>query len=787
MEARQSGSVLWWRAPAANWIQALPIGDGRIGARVFGNVDTERLALNIETLWSGRPMAHGIVDGPATLAAMRHKLLAGERAAADVLDHQLQGPFNNAYQPLGDLLIDFADGKTTDVPADYRAELDMAAGVASASFTRNGIRVRRRALVSAARRAMVVVIETDAVVTLRVRLETQHPADEILEDGRTIAVTGYAPATVDRKACHSAGQIVPTPGMTYTDDSGVGFAAVLRVGGDATARSDGSALVVEGRSIVLWVTAATTFSDWRSAPSRDVASALRLAMAEADIAERGGLTGLFEEQAAEHGALYNRVHLTLDSPVEAATLPVDERVQLVREGGNDPSLFASLYDFARYLLICSSRPGNALPANLQGLWNDNRNPPWFCSFTTNINVQMNYWLAEPANLSECADPYLGYIESLADAGAETAREVFGFAGWCANHNADIWRASWPSGGGIHRPTWSLEPTCGMWLAAAFAERDNFRPDDEFIRNRALPLYEGAALFGLDLLVRTERGLIVVPSTSPENNYKDSRGDVVDFDLQTTFDLWLVRETFDTYLTYARRLGVESETTRRIAAARDDLEEPRIGADGRLQEWSEEFEEPEPGHRHLSHLYGLFPGNHIDPVTTPELAEAARRSLEARIAGGAPVGGWTHCWMAALFARLHDAEKTNWVVQHFIQSGQIGPGLSYQSWRGIHQIDANFGIGSAVSEMLLQSHRGVIRPLPALPRDWASGRFTGFRARGGVTVAVAWRDGSATVELTADRDGQHRIAFPQQPAEEIPVRLTAGRTWRGEFALPQAVN
>lgn len=786
MTERQSASVLWWRAPAENWIQALPIGDGRIGARVFGNVDTERLALNVETLWSGRPLSHGITNGPATLATMRDKLLAGERAAADALDHQLQGPFNNAYQPLGDLLIDFADGGSGDIPTDYRAELDMATGVASASFTRNSIKVRRRALVSAARRALAVVVEADAAVTLRVRLETQHPADKVLTDG-TMSLTGFAPATVDRKACHSAGQAVPTPGMTYADDSGVGFAAVLQVGGDATTRSQGGELTVEGRRIVLWVTAATTFDDWRAPASRDVAGALGTAMAEADAARRGGLDDLFEVQAAEHGALYNRARLTLGSSVDAAKLSIDERVRLVREGGHDPSLFASLYDFARYLLICSSRPGNALPANLQGLWNDNRNPPWFCSFTTNINVQMNYWLAEPANLSECADPYLGYIESLAEAGTTTAREVFGFEGWCTNHNADIWRASWPSGGGIHRPTWSFEPTCGMWLAAAFAERDNFRPDDDFIRNRALPLYEGAALFGLNLLVRTDRGLIVVPSSSPENNYKDSRGDVVDLDLQTTFDLWLVRETFDTYLAYARRLGVESETTRRIATARAELEEPPIGTDGRLQEWSEQFEEPEPGHRHLSHLYGLFPGNHIDPVSTPELAAAARQSLEARIAGGAPVGGWTHCWMAALFARLHDAEKTNWVIQHFIQSGQIGPGLSYQSWRGIHQIDANFGIGNAVSEMLLQSHRGVIRPLPALPRDWASGRFAGFRARGGVTVAVAWQDGSATVELTADRDGEHRVAYPQHPAEVMPVRLIAGQTWKGEFALPQAGN
>lgn len=779
-----AADVLWWRAPAPNWIQALPIGDGRLGARVFGNVDNERLALNIETLWSGKPLAHGIADGPAVLSEIRSLLLSGERAQADQLDFRLQGPFNNAYQPLGDLLIAFAD--SAESPAsDYRAELDLAAGTASCSFVRNGVTVRRQAMVSSARRAIVVVVEADAPVALRISLVTPHPTTSVAISDGGMELTGFAPATVDRKACHAAGQDLPTPGMTYTDDAGVGFASVLRVHGDTGCRKAGDELLVEGRRIVLWVTAATTFSDWRVAPSRDLEAALTTARAEAEAAIALGTDGLLEAQAADHGALFRRARLELDSEVDAADRSVEERVQLVKDGGQDPSLFATLYDFARYLLISSSRPGSALPANLQGLWNDNRNPPWFCSFTTNINVQMNYWLAEPGNLSECADPFLDYVESLAEAGTQTAREVFGFDGWCANHNADIWRASWPSGGGIHRPTWSLEPTCGMWVAGAFTERDNFRPDDAFIRDRALPLYEGAARFALDLLVRTERGLIVVPSTSPENNYKDASGQVVDFDLQTTFDLWMVRETFDTYLGFASRLGVENDTTRRVAAARAEIEEPRIGSDGRLQEWSDEFEEPEPGHRHLSHLYGLFPGNHIDPVTTPELAEAARLSLEGRIAGGAPVGGWTHCWMAALFARLFDAERASWVVHHFMQSGQIGSGLSYQSWRGIHQMDANFGIGNAVSEMLLQSHRGVIRPLPCLPREWTGGRFSGFKARGGVTVGVSWKDGRAKIEITADRDCHVRVAYPDRPDHEITITLSSGEGWTGAFELPAA--
>lgn len=776
-----TSSTLWWKAPAPNWIQAWPVGDGRLGAKVHGGVDHERLALNIETLWSGKPLDHNIKDGPATLQAIRSKLLDGDHKAADDLVYGLQGPFNNAYQPLGDLLIDL-DGESET--KDYRTELDLAAGVVTTTFRRDNVGIRRRALVSRDQRAIVVLIDADREVSLKLKLETPHPVVTSRHDDRMIALAGFAPATVDRKACHGSPDRDPSlPGMTYTDDAGVGFAAVLKVSGAAESRFDNGALLVRGKTMVLRVTAATTFQDWRQPAGRDLESALAAAVADADAAEAKGAADVIERQGDLHGKLFDRVTLTLDTPVDSSTMPMEDRVALVRDGGRDPGLHEALYKFARYLLISSSSPGSALPANLQGIWNENRNPPWFASFTTNINVQMNYWLAEPGNLSECADPYLDYIESLAEAGTAVAKDVFGLDGWCANHNADIWRAAWPSGGGVHRPTWSFEPTCGMWLSASFIERDNFQPDDAFLRDRALPLYEGAARFAMGLLIRADRGLIVAPSTSPENNYTSPSGDVVDFDLQTTFDLWMVREVMGTYLDLARRFGRETEFTTSVAAAFSELEEPRIGEDGRLMEWSQPFAEPEPGHRHLSHLYGLYPGNHIDPVSTPELAQAVARSLEARMAGGAPIGGWTHSWMTALFARLFDAGKASWVAHNLIRTNLIGSGLSYQSFRGIHQIDANFGIGNGVSEMLLQSHRGVIRPLPALPAEWTSGRYSGFRARGGAEVAVDWADGKGRIDIVAARAGTFRVAYPAAPAEETTITLAAGQAWRGKFALP----
>lgn len=779
-----SGSVLWWRRPAADWIQAVPIGDGRIGAKVFGGVEQERLALNADTLWSGRPQEHGVLDGPATFRAIRERLLAGNREGADQLVHGLEGPYNHAYQPLGDLLIDFAEQPAAPHQS-YRSELDLATGVATCQFRRDGVEVHRRAFVSRRSRALVVAIDASAPIALRVSVTSPHPVTAgAPADGGRLTMVGFTPATVDAGTCLFRNQDDEPPGLRYGEDGGVGFAVAVAASADSASvatSTEGRCLHLVGDRIRLCLSVATTFEDWRVAAGRDVDSALVVAAGEAERASRRPLADLLDDQDADHGELYRRVSLELDQD-EADPRSTDERVAHVAADGNDPGLWADLHNYARYLLITSSRPGTQ-PATLQGIWNENRHPPWFSSYTLNINAQMNYWLAEPGNLAECAQPFLDYVETLAEAGVETARGVLGLEGWCANHNADIWRATWPVGAGENRPTWALAPTCGMWAAAAMAEHDAFGPDDRFVRERAYPVLAGAARFALGLLVPGPEGRpVIVPSTSPENNYRDHSGAVVDFDVQTTYDLWVVRETLDTYLAFAARLGVEDELTDDVQRVRGELADPRIGTDGRLQEWSEEFEEPEPGHRHLSHLYGLYPGRQVDPVSTPELAAAIRHSLEARIRGGSPKGGWTHSWMTALFARLFDAEQAGWVLHHFVRSNLLGPGLNYRSWRGIHQIDANFGIGAAISEMLLQSHRGVVRPLPAVPASWGSGRYRGFRARGGLTVAVEWQARRGSVELVADRDGEFRIAFPGAPDREHTVRLAAGERWAREFSL-----
>ncbi|MEQ7009033.1 glycoside hydrolase family 95 protein [Actinopolymorpha sp. B17G11] len=792
MTAGTVDTLMWWNEPAVDWIDALPVGNGSLGGKVFGRTDHERIALNIDTLWSGRPRQHGVKDGPKIIAKIREHLLGGDdRVAADHMVRGLQGPFNSAYQPLGDLLLEHSGSAgQTDGPAEnvdeYRRELDLASGVVRVSYRRDQVRIVREAFISHPDQALVVTVEADADIVITARMVSPHPVEYQVPNGRSVLMTGFAPTYVEERILNKVDPGGTTyPGLEYSDAGGVGFASVLHAAGDCAVSATTDGLRASGRRFHFILAAETNIEDWREAPGRDLSTPMSVSTQRATAAAARDVAGVRDDHVADHGALFRRVELDLGSSVDRRTLSTAERVDAVTAGGSDPGLFADLFQFARYLMIAGSRP-DALPLNLQGIWNDRRNPPWFCSFTTNINVQMNYWVAGPGNLAECTEPLINYVESLAEAGQVTAREVFGFAGWCVNHNADIWRSSWPIGAGQNRPTWSLAPTCGMWMASCIVDHEEFYRDDDLVRERIFPVIEGVATFARDLLMidPTTNRRVVVPSTSPENCYLDSAGQAVDVDIQTTYDLWLVRETFDSYLRLAKRCGIENDLTTTVAELRAELDEPPIGSDGRLQEWSQEYGEPEPGHRHLSHLYGVYPGREVDPATTPELADAALKSLLGRMADGTnPRSGWGHAWTGCLFARLLDSERAKWVLDHFLEAGLIGHGLSYRSLRGIHQIDANLGFGAAVAEMLLQSHRGVIRPLPALPSEWTKGRVRGLRARGGVTVAIEWSADRCTVELIADRDGNYQLCMPNTSHRIEEITLSAGIPWRGVYPGP----
>ncbi|WP_112245746.1 glycoside hydrolase family 95 protein [Kribbella monticola] len=752
---------LWFRTPAADWFEALPIGNGHLGAKVFGRVGTERIALNLDDVWSGAgPRKLEVTDGPEVLADVRRLLLdEGDRLAATERTRALQGPLVESYQPLGDLVITEPEGAE-----DYRRSLDLRTGVVAVDYTRGGVQFHREAYVSTPDQVFVwtVLADTSGAVDLDIALSSQHPVRPSVLDDATVAITGHAPSELTIEYRRS-----PDP-IRYHDGQGIGFGVVLRAhaaGGSVQATEAG--IAVRGSdSVTVVLSAASTFAGWQVKPGRDPLSALREATSLLDAVD---LAKVRQRHLDDHVALYERAALSLGVPVE---LPTDERLRAFAAGGNDPDLAALMFAFGRYLLMASSRPGTQA-ANLQGIWNQDRRPMWASDWTNNINTQMNYWLADVTGLSECFDPLTDLLEGLAESGRETARILYDAPGWVSHHNADIWRATWPVGEGDDDPVWAMAATCGVWLSAHLMEHYRFGQDREFLRDRAYPLLAGATEFVLSMLVEDRDGrLQFVPSTAPEHHFVLPSGEKASVDLTTTYDLWLIRELVGNLTEAEQALGLDTELASRARAAVVRLPDIPVAPDGRLMEWPTDWQPSEPDHRHQSHLYGLFPGAEIDPRSTPEWASAARTSLAVRTATGTP-GGWTSAWLVALWGRLFEPEKAAAVIRYYL-SNLVSDNLLHRDG-DIFQLDANFGMTAGVAELLIQSHTDVIRLLPALPAEWPDGSFRGLRARGGLSFDVVWQDGRL-VEATvhAEVDGTFRIALGD---EERSVTVARGSLTR----------
>ncbi|MGW6282598.1 glycoside hydrolase family 95 protein [Kribbella sp. NPDC055071] len=769
---------LWFRTPAPDWFEALPLGNGHLGAKVFGRVGEERIALNLDDVWSGDgPRRLAVTDGPFALADVRRLLLAdGDRLAATERTRALQGPLVESYQPLADLVIrsgasgpvgsDAAGSGAAGSGAagegvDYRRSLDLRTGIVAVEYSIDGVRFRRETYVSTPDQVMVWTISANqpGAINLDLGLESQHPVRVEVAEG-TYGVVGRAPSdlTIEYRQ-------TPDP-IRYEDGHGIGFGVAIRAlndGGVLAVTGDG--VMVRGAdSLTVLVSAASTFQGWSVPPGRDMMVALREATAVLDAV---ALDKVRERHVEDHGALYDRAELVLGSPVDE---PTDERIRAVGAGGSDPGLVALMVNFGRYLLMASSRPGTQA-ANLQGIWNQDRRPMWASDWTNNINTQMNYWPADLTGLGECFDPLTELIEGLAESGAETARILYDAPGWVSHHNADIWRATWPVGAGGDDPVWSMCATCGVWLTAHLMEHYRFGLDEEFLRDRAYPLIAGAAEFVLSMLVEDGDGTLqFIPSTAPEHHFILPSGEKASVDLTSTFDIWLIRELFANLREAESVLGLSSDLAVRAAAARDRLPSVRVTPDGRLYEWPTDWPPSELNHRHQSHLYGLYPGAEIDPTRTPELAAAARVSLDVRT-DGATNGGWTAAWLVALWARLFEPAKAFDVIQDYL-SRLVSDNLLHRDG-DIFQIDANFGMTGCVPELLIQSHTDTIRLLPALPAAWPDGSFRGVRARGGLTFDLEWRECRLTAAVVrASHAGTFRIALPTR---ELTVSLEAGQS------------
>lgn len=747
---------LWYARPAAAWVEALPLGSGRLGAMVFGGVGRERLALNVDTLWSGPPAGWDNPGARDLLPELRRLIAAGDYPAADALCRKLQGPYTQSYLPLGDLWLAFDQPGPAE---DYRRALDLRAAVASVGYRAGGVMFRREVFASAPDDLLAIRLTADApgAISLTARLESRLRHRVAPAGAERLELTGEAPR-------HVAPDYVPDPepvryggGMTFA----ARLAAVV-TGGSVAAGPDGLR-IERADSVTLLLAAASSYGG---------ADPRQLAAGRVEAAMARPYAELRARHIADYSALFGRVELDLGGPEAADSRPTDARISAWRAEA-DPGLAALLFQYGRYLLIASSRPGTQ-PANLQGIWSEQLRPPWSSNYTLNINTEMNYWPAEVAGLAECHRPLFDLIAGLAETGARTAATNYGCAGWVAHHNSDLWRQSAPAGGYGHGdPMWAMWPMGGAWLCRHLWEHYLFGGDEAFLRDTAYPLMRGAALFCLDWLVDDgQGGLTTAPSTSPENSFATPDGRRAAVSAGATMDLALSGDLLDSCVAASQILGLDESLRARMAAARARLPAPRVGRLGQLQEWAADWDDPADQHRHISHLYGLYPGAAIAAV--PDLRAGARRSLELRGDGGT---GWSMAWKLCLWARLGDGDRAARTLGGLLRPAAGDAGGVYPSLLGAHppfQIDANFGATAGIAELLLQSHAGELHLLPALPAAWPRGQVRGLRARGCFTVDIAWAGGRlARASVRSARGGPCRVRYG---ATDVEIDTQPGQAY-----------
>lgn len=751
--------VLHFAQPAAEWPDALPVGNGRLGAMVFGDPVLDRVQLNEESIWDGEPRDRNNPRAGEAVAKIRELLFAGKIAEAEALatTDMLSIPRRMpCYQTLGDLRLDFAAmGLIVGAKVkDYRLELNLDTAIVTTTFTHQGTRYTREVFSSAPDQAIVVRMTAQGPRRLSFAARMDRPAH-------------FATSSEGNDRLILAGEAIPVndnPGQPVKESPvGIRFhSELLALAEGGTVKSDAGVLTVaNATAVTLLIDCATSYRCPAGPAAMQAAVERNLKAAASRSYEE-----LKARHIADHQRFFRRAEIRLGDDANAA-VPTDQRVQHIKDGGEDVALLPIYFQLGRYMLISSSRPGT-LAANLQGIWNESVDPPWGSKYTVNINTEMNYWLAERANLADCHLPLFDLEDATRGPGAVTAKKYYNARGMVVHHNTDIWGDSAPIdglGGGI----WAMG---AAWLSQHPWDHYEYGGDIGFLRTRAYPLLRENALFLLDYLTAPPPGtpyagqLVTGPSCSPENKYKLPDGRSFNLCMGPTMDISITRAVLTRLVQAYELLGNPPEDAEPIARAKSAIERLpafRITHDGRLQEWPEDYADFEPGHRHISHLFGLFPDDQITLRGTPELARGARETLDQRLAAGGGSTGWSRSWIINCMARLEDGEAAYANVLQLIRQSTRHNLLDVCGLKANspYQIDGNLGGPTGLIEMLLQSHAGVVRLLPALPKAWPEGSFRGLRARGGLEVDLEWKNGRATkATLRAATDHVHRIAAPR---------------------------